>query len=643
MAKNISQLTAENDFLRSRLQMITRQVGMFRDKDKQHMALTDMLFDKYTEIPPHADLEHGPLPFDGITFVIAAYNIPQQIERTLMTCSPHYQKAPPQEIEIIVVDNGSKTPLTMADFKKFPRVTKVINVEGKPSPVFGLNEGIKAARFSNVAIIIDGAHMLTPGVFKNTKAMCKSFTRPVINIPQYILGRVSQNLNTNPDAFARESEDLKAIGWPGNGYELFNYAVMPGENMSRNFYNAVETNCLITNKTVLEDCGAFNEKFDEPGAGLANLELFMRLCNNPDNQYIMIPGEGSFHQDHGGTTTNPSPEERDKLVQEYFETYKKITGDKRLLNVRGPFVYGNVHLKAANIPTISREYGEARTRILGQLAHLYTMRAKQGQGGEVPHLVASAPTDEHILRPTLKPLGLLEKLSKEQNLPAQQFSYLTLLKKMHKEIKPKLYFEIGINTGSSMALANCPAIGVDPDCELKVTLKAPTRVHRIKSDTFFASENMCQNLFKNGIDLSFIDGMHLAEFVVRDVFNTEKYMNERGVMVLDDIYPEQIEMSRRPRDFNAWCGDVYKIIPVLQEYRPDLKIDVLEAFIGPYRKGIAVISGFDPENTVLQDNYKDIEAGILGDKYNISTIDDLEKIIPASPVSELEKILQART
>ena len=41
-----------------------------------------------------------------------------------------------------------------------------------------------------------------------------------------------------------------------------------------------------------------------PGGGYANLELYERVTLRPDVNLVTILGEGSFHQVHGGTTTN---------------------------------------------------------------------------------------------------------------------------------------------------------------------------------------------------------------------------------------------------------------------------------------------------------------------------------------------------
>ena len=62
-------------------------------------------------------------------------------------------------------------------------------------------------------------------------------------------------------------EAAERIGWPANGYSLFDYAIVPGENANKHHLASIESNCLITTREVWNDCGAYDERFDEPGAG----------------------------------------------------------------------------------------------------------------------------------------------------------------------------------------------------------------------------------------------------------------------------------------------------------------------------------------------------------------------------------------
>ncbi|MEM7239780.1 MAG: glycosyltransferase family 2 protein, partial [Pseudomonadota bacterium] len=276
-----------------------------RDKIKKRDWNYQAIFDRVTDrlAADRPSLPGAPATFAGFTFVIAYYDIPQQIERTLQSCSPRYQGMADGEIEVIIVDNGSSDPLPGDLQERFPHVTRILRVDGQPSPVFALNEGIRAARFEMIGLMIDGAHMLSPGVVRNARDIWRGFTNPVINVPQYILGAESQNLTRQPDAFAQEGQALAGLGWPEDGYRLFDYAVYPGENYGRTWVEAIETNCLITTRRVLETGGAFDERYNEPGAGFANLEIFSRLIHEPENTYLTMPGEGTFHQDHRGVTT----------------------------------------------------------------------------------------------------------------------------------------------------------------------------------------------------------------------------------------------------------------------------------------------------------------------------------------------------
>ena len=106
----------------------------------------------------HTSVE--PVLFKGLSIIICAYNIPKQIKRTLASCIPQYQKAVPGSIEVIIVDNGSSIPIDIKSIQhRYPLVRKVIRVDGQPSPVFGLNQGIKQAKYDHIAVMIDGAHI----------------------------------------------------------------------------------------------------------------------------------------------------------------------------------------------------------------------------------------------------------------------------------------------------------------------------------------------------------------------------------------------------------------------------------------------------------------------------------------------------
>lgn len=634
---NVSVLKSERNRLKQRLKKskVIAQRNQARAEQIQ-IRLDQIEFENRRSRPETVVRSKKPR---GVSFVIIYFDIPRQIERTLLSCSPEFQHVPPGELEVVLVDCSSRFPLPNDIQDRFPHVTQILKVKGQPSPVLALNEGIAATRFDMIALMIDGAHILTPGVVGNALDVREIYPNPVISVPQYMLGVESQNLRNISDPFETEEEDLNALGWPSNGYSLFNYATSAGEHATTHFLEAGESNCLITTQNVLKENGGFDPRYDEPGGGFANLEIFSRLIHNNENSYVILPGEGTFHQDHGGLTTGTSPKLRGEKLQAFVEQHEQVTGSRYVFNFRSPYYFGKVHHGTQNVPMISVEHRDMQKRILDELSRYYAGKVSSGmKTGITPRLTAGHVSDEQKLRPPIQPAGLMQEAMRRNGVDQQSLQYVHCLEQIHKAVKPKLYFEIGVDTGVSFSLARCKSIGVDPDFQISSPLFAPARLFRSKSDKFFAQEEKCKKLFNGGIDLAFIDGMHLSEFALRDFIETEKWMNPGGVILFDDVLPDQIQMLTRKRSFGAWCGDVYKVVGILRQYRPDLKVSVFEAFIGGYRKGLAVVTGADPENRVLQDNYAEIEAAILDGTYDFESMRELEKSMSPEPISSLSDV-----
>jgi hypothetical protein len=70
--------------------------------------------------------------------------------------------------------------------------------------------------------------------------------------------------------------------------------------------------------------GGFDEKFITPGGGIVNLDIFSRALQTPGLDPVLLLGEASFHQFHGGVATNVTKEEHP--WDDYIEEYKKIRG-----------------------------------------------------------------------------------------------------------------------------------------------------------------------------------------------------------------------------------------------------------------------------------------------------------------------------
>ena len=71
------------------------------------------------------------------------------------------------------------------------------------------------------------------------------------------------------------------------------------------------------------------------------------------------------------------------------------------------------------------------------------------------------------------------------------------------------------------------------------------------------------------------------------------------MILVDDIYPNHPQQGLRSRASRHWTGDVWKIIDILRDRRPDLILIPVDTF----PTGTLFVLGADPANTVLWDLY----------------------------------------
>lgn len=199
------------------------------------------------------------------------------------------------------------------------------------------------------------------------------------------------------------------------------------------------------------------------------------------------------------------------------------------------------------------------------------------------------------------------------------------LRNLHTLTKPRNYLEIGVNDGRSLALSRVPSIAVDPAFKITVPIRCDVHLVKATSDDFFAREDPIRHLrssrdprknLRHGrplfgawvgtttVDLAFIDGLHVFEFALRDFMNVERLTGPSSVIVMDDVLPRNVDEAARERHTSDWAGDVYKMIPVLREHRPDLEIIP----VGTEPTGVLVVLGADASNSALRERYDGILA-----------------------------------
>lgn len=177
--------------------------------------------------------------------------------------------------------------------------------------------------------------------------------------------------------------------------------------------------------------------------------------------------------------------------------------------------------------------------------------------------------------------------------------YREVLRRLHELLRPRSYLEIGVETGATLALARAAerVIGVDPDgSKLRPELVPPqARVFTETSDAFFAARTRSALLGSATVDLAFIDGMHWFEYALRDFINVEAWSAPNGTIVLHDCLPLFPLTASRTRHTKFWVGDVWKVVCILREYRPDLRVKI----VATAPSGLCVVRGLDPKSSVL--------------------------------------------
>ncbi len=189
--------------------------------------------------------------------------------------------------------------------------------------------------------------------------------------------------------------------------------------------------------------------------------------------------------------------------------------------------------------------------------------------------------------------------------------YTTALEQVHRHYQPRSYFEIGTLAGESLRLAQCASVAVDPKFGLAHNVmagKPSCALYQCGSDAFFADHDL-RSLFGRPVDLAFLDGMHWFEYLLRDFANTERHCANNSIVALHDCIPTDVHMARRDHGDNAalaqarnpehWAGDVWKVVSILQKYRPDLRI---HAFDAP-PTGLILVTGLNPASKVLHEHY----------------------------------------
>jgi glycosyltransferase involved in cell wall biosynthesis len=287
-----------------------------------------------------------------MSIIIIAYNMAREVPRTVQSFLPPYQQGVKgEDIEILVMENGSSDPIPKDIIESWPDNVRYIPIpNAHPSPAKALNLGVEMSMGAWVCPVIDGARMVTPGLLLDVKALIKAHDNPVIASLGWHLGDEPQQFSSQKGYNQSvEDEILKSISWPDDGYKLFDVSCL-GSSAGNAWLRPIsESNVLFMKKTAYQAMGGYDEAFDIAGGGLVNLDFFKRAIEDETRQYILLMSEASFHQYHGGVSTSrsvrlPSLEDAARTTWDiYAQQYRDIRGVDFKASKRDPILYGKIH------------------------------------------------------------------------------------------------------------------------------------------------------------------------------------------------------------------------------------------------------------------------------------------------------------
>lgn len=174
-----------------------------------------------------------------------------------------------------------------------------------------------------------------------------------------------------------------------------------------------------------------------------------------------------------------------------------------------------------------------------------------------------------------------------------------IINRIIESVKGDSYLEVGYGNGRNFNQIECDnKNAIDPNSTHK-------ECDKITSDDFFKMlPNVCY-------DVIFIDGLHHADQVRRDIINSMK-CNAKAIIMHDTIPPTK-DHQIVPRKQLSWTGDCWRAVVGFKQAYPEVKMETYRADYGLtviYPEGKKVKKNFENMD-MSYDDFKSNEIELL--------------------------------
>ena len=214
-----------------------------------------------------------------------------------------------------------------------------------------------------------------------------------------------------------------------------------------------------------------------------------------------------------------------------------------------------------------------------------------------------APQADQTLVPNQEP-PRAPPASAEEEAAGGSRTYAEVLSDLHELLAPRAYLEIGVRGGEYFSLARGPALGIAPDASFQAPPADGSRLLQMTSSDFF---DVAADHLGEPPDLIFLNGTHLIESVLNDFMYVERLAAPHALVVVADVTPNHPSQAARTPRTSLWTGDVWKLITVLQQSRPNLYLQTLDASPA----GLLLIGGLTAGHAGLWDRHATIVRDCL--------------------------------